>query len=88
MRPELDGVRVGTAASGADLKEGSYCLHNRVLHQIIGDTGQEVPIRKGDQKEGLFQKHARIIEALIPVRDAAKAVLRAQMDSSKAGCGD
>lgn len=84
-RPELDGLRVGTAASGADLKEGSYYLHNRTLHQIVGGTGQEVPIRKGDQKEGLFQKHARIIEALIPVRDAAKAVLRAQMDNQPFG---
>jgi SAM-dependent methyltransferase len=84
-RPELDGMRVGTAASGADLKEGSYYLHNRILHQIIGGAGQAVPIRKGEQKEGLFQKHARIIEALIPVRDAAKAVLRAQMDNQPFG---
>ncbi|QEO18805.1 class I SAM-dependent methyltransferase [Acetobacter vaccinii] len=50
-RPELDGLSVGTAASGADLKEGSYYLHNRVLHQIIGGAGQDVPIRKGEQNE-------------------------------------
>jgi N12 class adenine-specific DNA methylase len=84
-QPDADGPRVGTAASGADLKEGSYYLHNRVLHQIIGGAGRIVPIRKGDQKEGLFQKHARVIEALIPVRDAAKAVLRAQMDNQPFG---
>ncbi|MFT9159458.1 MAG: DEAD/DEAH box helicase family protein [Acetobacter sp.] len=80
-RPATDGQAIGTAADGADLKEGSYFVADGVLHQITGGQGRVVAIRKGDQKEGIFQKHARIIEGLIPVRDAARAVLRAQMDN-------
>ncbi|MBB2157912.1 DEAD/DEAH box helicase family protein [Gluconacetobacter diazotrophicus] len=80
-RPETDGRDVGTAADGAALKEGSYFLQGGDLHQIVGGQAERVAVRKGDCKEGIFQKHARIIEALIPVRDAARGVLRAQMDN-------
>ncbi|MBB2199947.1 lactate dehydrogenase, partial [Gluconacetobacter sp. 1c LMG 22058] len=75
------------AADGADLKEGSYFLEGGVLHQIVGGRPSQVMIRKGEQKEGLFQKHARIIEALIPIRDAARSVLRAQMENRPFGKG-
>ncbi|MBB2157348.1 DEAD/DEAH box helicase family protein [Gluconacetobacter diazotrophicus] len=81
IQPATDGLLVGTAADGATLKEGSYFLQGGDLHQIVGGQAERVAVRKGDCKEGLFQKHARIIEALIPVRDAARGVLRAQMDN-------
>ncbi|MCF3635677.1 lactate dehydrogenase [Komagataeibacter intermedius] len=81
VRPAGAGVLVGTAADGAQLKEGSYFVTKGVLQQICGGQAATVAIRKGDQKDGLFQKHARIITALIPVRDAARAVLRAQMEN-------
>ncbi|MBO1360263.1 lactate dehydrogenase [Acetobacter sacchari] len=80
-RPVTDGLRVGTAASGADLKEGSYFSVKGVLHQIIDGAGVVVAIRKGDQKDGLYQKHARIVQGLIPIRDAARSILRAQLEN-------
>ncbi|EGG79265.1 Modification methylase TaqI [Gluconacetobacter sp. SXCC-1] len=78
-------ARVGTAADGAVLKEGSYYIESRVLHQIVGGVGVEVPVRKKGSTEGIFHKHARIIEALVPVRDATRAVLRAQMENRPYG---
>ncbi|MCP1250163.1 Eco57I restriction-modification methylase domain-containing protein, partial [Gluconobacter oxydans] len=72
---------VGTAGEGASLKEGSYLIEKGVLHQIIDGQSVAVKVRKGEQKDGIFQKHARIIEGLIPVRDAARAVLRAQVEN-------
>ncbi|MCE2576716.1 methyltransferase [Komagataeibacter sp. FNDCR2] len=77
--------RIGTAADGATLKEGSYYIENRVLHQIVGGVGVVVPIRRKGSTEGIFQKHARIMEALVPVRDATRAVLRAQMENRPYG---
>ncbi|WP_196767390.1 DEAD/DEAH box helicase family protein, partial [Acetobacter pasteurianus] len=81
VRPAGEGVTIGTAASGADLKEGSYFVDRSVLHQIIEGQAQIVPIRKAGQTEGIFAKHARIIRALVPIRDAARSVLRAQMQN-------
>lgn len=81
VRPATDGLRIGTAASGADLKEGSYFVVKGVLHQIVDGADVTVAIRKGDEKEGMFQKHARIAQALVPIRDAARSVLRAQMEN-------
>ncbi|ACB97283.1 helicase-related protein [Beijerinckia indica] len=71
-------VVVGTAAEGATIKEGSYLLLDDELHQIIDGEPRKVAIRSATNKEGIFAKHARIIRALIPVRDAVRAVLRAQ----------
>ena len=87
VAPAGHDLRIGNAADGADLKEGSYFLEGGVLHQIVGGRPSQVMIRKGEQKEGLFQKHARIIEALIPIRDAARSVLRAQMENRPFGKG-
>ncbi|GCD57331.1 hypothetical protein [Acetobacter pasteurianus] len=81
VRPAGEGVTIGTAASGADLKEGSYFVDRGVLHQIIEGQAQIVPIRKAGQTEGIFAKHARIIHGLVPIRDAARSVLRAQMQN-------
>ncbi|AOW50909.1 DEAD/DEAH box helicase family protein [Acetobacter ascendens] len=81
VRPAGEGVTIGTAASGADLKEGSYFVDRGVLHQIIEGQAQIVPIRKAGQTEGIFAKHARIIRALVPIRDATRSVLRAQMQN-------
>ncbi|MBS1058002.1 Eco57I restriction-modification methylase domain-containing protein, partial [Gluconobacter kondonii] len=78
---ENHAAEVGTAADGALLKEGSYLLHKGVLHQIIDGETVLVKVKKGEQKEGIFQKHAAIIKGLIPVRDAARLVLRAQVEN-------
>ncbi len=71
-------VRVGTAAEGATVKEGSYLLLDGALAQVIDGVPQRVAVKSVACKEGIFAKHARIILGLIPLRDAIRAVLRAQ----------
>ena len=69
---------IGTAAEGATVKEGSYVLIGDALHQVLDGEPQPVLVKSSTQKEGIFAKHARILRGLIPVRDAVRAVLRAQ----------
>ena len=45
-------VRVGTAAEGAAIKEGSYLVHEGVLVQIIGGEPQAVAVRDGKASPG------------------------------------
>jgi N12 class adenine-specific DNA methylase/adenine-specific DNA methylase len=71
-------VRVGTAAEGATVKEGSYLLLDGALMQVLDGVPQRVAVKSATVKEGIFAKHARIILGLIPLRDAIRAVLRAQ----------
>ena len=71
-------VRVGTAAEGATVKEGSYLVLDDALLQVIDGLPRPVAVKSATVKEGIFAKHARIIRGLIPVRDAVRAVLRAQ----------
>ncbi len=68
----------GTVADGATIREGSYLLLGTELHQVVDGVPTPVLVKSKTQKEGLFDKHARIIRALIPIRDAVRAVLRAQ----------
>jgi len=69
---------VGTAAEGATIKEGSYVLSGNTLMQVLDGVPHPVRIRSGTGGEGIPAKHARLIRSLIPVRDAARSVLRAQ----------
>ncbi|AOX21533.1 lactate dehydrogenase [Kozakia baliensis] len=62
-------------------REGSYLLKGGALFQIVDGLAQRVAVRTADSKEGIYQKQARIVSALVPVRDAARAVLRAQMEN-------
>ena len=78
-------VRVGTAAEGAAIKEGSYLVHEGVLVQIIGGEPQAVAVRDGKGTEGIAAKHARIIRSLIAVRDAVREVLRTQANDKPWG---
>ena len=78
-------MRVGTAAEGAAIKEGSYLVHEGVLVQIIGGEPQAVAVRDGKGTEGIPAKHARIIRSLIAVRDAVREVLRAQANDEPWG---
>ena len=72
-------VRAGTAAEGATIKEGSYFIDKAGrLTQIVNGTAAPVPIKKGRGGEGIAPKAARIIRALLPLRDAVREVLRAQ----------
>ena len=78
--PAIDrsAVRVGSAADGATIKEGSFLVLDNELVQIIDGLPRKVAIRSGKGSDGIPAKHARIIRGLIGVRDAVRGVLRAQ----------
>jgi N12 class adenine-specific DNA methylase len=78
-------IQVGTAAEGATIKEGSYVIAENVLMQVIDGTPQPVAVKSGKGTEGIFAKHARIIRQMIPVRDALRDVLRAQLENQPWG---
>jgi N12 class adenine-specific DNA methylase/adenine-specific DNA methylase len=72
-------VSVGRAADGATIKEGSYHIGSAGrLCQIIGGVSVPVAIKTGKTGGGITAKAAKIIRGLIPIRDAVRAVLRAQ----------
>src|SRR5271167_5218102 len=71
-------IRVGTAAEGATIKEGSYLVVKDRLAQVVDGMAVAVPIRNGKGSDGIPARHARIIRRLIQIRDAVRAVLRAQ----------
>ena len=48
-------VRVGTAADGARIKEGSYFVDGDVLYQIIDSTPQVVEVKNGAGTAGIFK---------------------------------
>jgi len=77
-RPEAARIQVGTAAEGATVKEGSYLVLDGHLVQVVDGTPVPVAVRSGTGGEGIPAKHARILRALIPVRDWTRTVLRAQ----------
>ncbi|MBS5905045.1 MAG: N-6 DNA methylase [Acetobacteraceae bacterium] len=78
-RPAKAAPRVGTAAEGATIKEGSYLIgEGGVLLQVVDGSPEPVAVKSGKGTVGLFAKHARIIRGLIPVREAAREVIRAQ----------
>jgi len=78
QRPAASRLVVGTAAEGATVKEGSYLVLDSQLVQVVDGVPVPVAVRSGKDGEGIPAKHARILRALIPVRDWLRAVLRAQ----------
>ncbi len=81
---ERERLRIGTAADGATIKEGSYVIVGDTLMQVVNGSAEPVAVKsgKGDGTQGaIFAKHARIIRLLIPVRDAVREVLRTQMEN-------
>jgi hypothetical protein len=78
-------LKVGTAAEGATLKEGSYVIVENTLMQVIDGTAQPVAVKSGKGTDGIFAKQARIIRQMIPVRDALREVLRAQVENQPWG---
>ncbi len=74
-----ENIRGGVAAEGASIKEGSYFIDNAGrLMQIANGAAAPVAVKKRGGGEGVTPKAARIIRALIPIRDAVREVLRAQ----------
>ncbi|MCB1356364.1 MAG: lactate dehydrogenase, partial [Maritimibacter sp.] len=63
----------------AHVREGSFVFDaSRGLMQVLDGTLAPVPVRKGRSGEGFSEKQINIVRKLIPVRDAVRAVLKAQ----------
>jgi N12 class adenine-specific DNA methylase/adenine-specific DNA methylase len=63
----------------ARIREGNYFVDTRRgLMQLVDGEPVAVRVRKGRSAEGLPEKHVRIIQKLIPIRDAVREVLTAQ----------
>jgi len=72
-------AQVGTAADGATIKEGSYLIGKMgQLMQIVDGEPRVVAIKSGKGSGGILARDAKIIRALLPIRDAVREVLRAQ----------
>ena len=72
-------IRVGRAADGATIKEGSYHVgQGGRLCQILGGESVPVAVKNGKTGDGISLKAAKIIRGLMPIRDAVRDVLRAQ----------
>jgi N12 class adenine-specific DNA methylase len=75
---ELD-PRAGTAADGATIKEGSYLIGDAGrLMQFVDGAAHPVAIKTGRGADGIPARDAKIIRALLPIRDAVRDLLRAQ----------
>ncbi len=87
--PVVEGLAGGEAqpapvyrqnnAQGATIREGSYLMYDGALHQVVNGVPERIAIKgEGGRTEGITRKAAGIITALLPIRDAVRAVLRAQ----------
>jgi N12 class adenine-specific DNA methylase/adenine-specific DNA methylase len=64
---------------GSSIREGSYFIgSNGALMQMIDGTAVTIEVKKSRSADGIFEKHARLIRKLIPVRDAVREILKAQ----------
>lgn len=76
---DSDEPNVVDLPSERHLREGSFIVDNRLgLMQVIDGEPSPIALRKGRSGEGIAEKHVRIISKFIPVRDAVRAVLKAQ----------
>ena len=63
----------------AHVREGSFFIDPpKGLMQVLHGKPAPVPVRKGRTGEGISEKQINIVRKLIPVRDAVRAVLKAQ----------
>ncbi|MCK5745439.1 MAG: DNA methylase, partial [Oricola sp.] len=63
----------------AHVREGSFVFDaSRGLMQVLEGTPAPVPVRKGRSGEEVSEKQINVVRKLIPVRDAVRAVLKAQ----------
>ncbi|NTA83925.1 DEAD/DEAH box helicase family protein [Agrobacterium tumefaciens] len=78
LEDELGDI-VDLRPEGSKVREGSFFIDTR--HgpmQMIDGSPVAIAVRKGRSGWGIPEKHVRIIKKLIPVRDAVRAVLKAQ----------
>lgn len=61
------------------VREGSFFVDTaRGLMQVIDGAPISAKVRQGRSAEGIPEKHVRIIQKLIPIRDAVREVLKCQ----------
>ncbi|MEQ8376620.1 MAG: N-6 DNA methylase [Roseibium aggregatum] len=61
------------------VREGSFFFDaSKGLMQVIDGKPASVPLRKGRSGEGFSEKQINIVKKLIPIRDAVRALLKAQ----------
>ncbi|RWE27578.1 N-6 DNA methylase [Mesorhizobium sp.] len=76
---EDDDAPADGERSDRHVREGSFVVdHRHGLMQVVDGAPEPVRIRKGRAGDGIPQKHVRIIQKLVPIRDAVRAVLRCQ----------
>jgi N12 class adenine-specific DNA methylase/adenine-specific DNA methylase len=69
--PDLPGDR--------HVREGSFVFDKaRGLMQVVDGSPVAVKVRKGRSADGIPEKHVRILQKLIPIRDAVREVLKCQ----------
>lgn len=72
-------VRGTREEHGSSVREGSYFIgSNGALMQIIDGTAATIKVKKSRSADGIFEKHARLIRKLIPIRDAVREILKTQ----------
>lgn len=69
--PDLPGDR--------HVREGSYVFDKaHGLMQVLDGRSVAIKVRKGRSADGIPEKHLRILQKLIPIRDAVREVLKCQ----------
>jgi len=72
-------IRPERGEHGSSVREGSYFIGaNGALMQMVDGTAVTIKIKKGRSADGIFERHARIIRKLIPIRDAVREILKCQ----------
>ncbi|MAZ86011.1 MAG: lactate dehydrogenase [Hoeflea sp.] len=75
------GTTLSNVASPKEshVREGSFVFDaSKGLMQVLDGKPAPLPVRKGRSGEGFSEKQINIVRKLIPVRDAVRAVLKAQ----------
>ncbi|GEO86854.1 hypothetical protein GCM10007920_37920 [Ciceribacter naphthalenivorans] len=86
------GEIVDFRPGSSKVREGSFFIDTRRgLMQMVDGAPVEIKVRKGGGGDGgtgecLPEQHIRIIKKLIPVRDAVRAVLKAQEQARDQDC--
>lgn len=78
LENELGDI-VDLRPDSSKVREGSFFIDGRHgLMQMIDGAPVPIKVRKARSSDGIPEKHVRMIAKLIPVRDAVRAVLKAQ----------
>ncbi len=77
--PVADAADAAVVNATPGSREGSYLVaRDGTLMQIVGGVAAPVPIKRSNSRGGMYRTHARIVAALIPIRDAVRDILREQ----------